>query len=672
MRQIVFAALVAATTSIAQAAEGEIKGEQVAYPASFFAPFAPQTALDMVERLPGFTIESGAEVRGFGGAAGNVLIDGRRPSSKSGNLADALSRVPASQVAEIVLIRGADTGEAQGQSLVANVIRSGDTDAGTWELTVERAGDGKVYPQGAATYSTALGPWSADFKANGYFEHIPQRSTRMLTDGTGGLIATRRDHRPYEYMEATASMEARRALGGGELRLTANAGAWEFDLDLDSRIFDGRAPGGPADAAQIYVLDESGWDGEFGADYSKSLNDNWTWTSLALVSGHVFIQRQSDEVQRPVGSVVDPLLIRLVERPLEALARTSFARAGAVVRPEFSIEAAYNRLDTKLFIIDGGAEERAAALIEELRGEARASLGWTIDPSWTLDTALAAELSQIAVSGASEEKQTLFFLKPSVTLAWTVSDRLQFRLTADHSVGQLDFSDFAASADSEADRETSGNPALEPDRTTRLSLSADWRFGDGGALTAELFHDWRQDALEFLLTPDGGEAIGNAGNASLWGLKGSLTVPLNDVLKGLTFKADFEVLETGIDDPITGERRRLSDDDREDSYYVAELRRDDAATGFAYGVSYEHGFHWTAWYTDQTDRLDTRGQWNAFVETTRIEGLKIRLESRSLTGERYRRSRAFYSPDRSGALDASEYREAKRGAFVKLTVSGSF
>ena len=672
MRERMFAALVAAMTGLAQAADGEIKGEQVAYPASFFVQFAPQTALDMVERLPGFSIDSGADVRGFGGAAGNVLIDGRRPSSKSGGLSDALSRIPASQVKEIVLIRGAETGEAQGQSLVANVIRSGETDAGSWELAAERSGDGKVYPQGSLSYSTTLGSWSADFKANAFLEQVPSHTRRHRTDGSGALVATRVDDRPTQYTESYASMEARRALGGGTLRLNAKGGAWEFDFDLDSRIFDGRAPDGAADAVQIYGLGESGWDGELGADYSRTLPDSWTWTSLALASGHVFIQRQNDRIERPVGSAADPLSIRLVERPLEALARTSFARAGAVVRPEFSVETAYNRLDTRLFISEGGVENSAAALIEEIRGEARASLGWTIDPSWTLDSALAAELSQISVTGASDQSQTLFFLKPSVTLAWTVNDRLQLRLKADHSVGQLDFSDFAASADSEAGRETSGNPSLKPDRTTRLSLSADWRFGSGGALTAEIFHDWRQDALEFLLTPDGGEAIGNAGNATLWGLKGSLTLPLNDVLKGLTFKADFEVLETGIIDPLTGEDRRLSNDDREDPFYTAELRRDDAATGFAYGVSYEHGFHWTAWYTDQTDRLDFRGQWNAFIETTRIEGLKIRLESRSLTGERFRRSRQFFAPDRTGALEGMELREAERGAFVKLTVTGSF
>src|SRR4051794_26927061 len=70
----------------------------IAYPAAFFAEAQPNTAFDMIDRLPGFTFDSGDEVRGFGGAAGNVLIDGERPTSKSDNLENILRRVPAAQV----------------------------------------------------------------------------------------------------------------------------------------------------------------------------------------------------------------------------------------------------------------------------------------------------------------------------------------------------------------------------------------------------------------------------------------------------------------------------------------------------------------------------------------------------------------------------------------------
>ncbi|HZG45093.1 MAG TPA: TonB-dependent receptor, partial [Allosphingosinicella sp.] len=55
-----------------------------AYDAAFFAQFAPRTALDIARRVPGFTLDLGnTDTRGFAGAAGNVVINGARPSSKA-------------------------------------------------------------------------------------------------------------------------------------------------------------------------------------------------------------------------------------------------------------------------------------------------------------------------------------------------------------------------------------------------------------------------------------------------------------------------------------------------------------------------------------------------------------------------------------------------------------
>src|SRR5665213_449610 len=76
------------------------------YPPEFFAAAQPTTALDMVVLLPGFTFDRGDTVRGFGGAAGNVLIDGARPASKDDGLAQVLRRVPARSVLRIDVIRG--------------------------------------------------------------------------------------------------------------------------------------------------------------------------------------------------------------------------------------------------------------------------------------------------------------------------------------------------------------------------------------------------------------------------------------------------------------------------------------------------------------------------------------------------------------------------------------
>src|SRR5262245_43817545 len=76
---------------------------------SFFSRYNPVTAFDMVRQLPGFTVINGDVLRGFGATAGNVLIDGQRPSTKT-LLTDELARISASSVARIELISAAAAG----------------------------------------------------------------------------------------------------------------------------------------------------------------------------------------------------------------------------------------------------------------------------------------------------------------------------------------------------------------------------------------------------------------------------------------------------------------------------------------------------------------------------------------------------------------------------------
>ena len=94
-----------------------------AFDPAFFARFNPVTADDMVRQLPGFTLDEGADLRGFGATAGNVLIDGQRPSSKT-SIKDELSRIAARDVLRVELIRASAAGDLdiRGYTEVANVV----------------------------------------------------------------------------------------------------------------------------------------------------------------------------------------------------------------------------------------------------------------------------------------------------------------------------------------------------------------------------------------------------------------------------------------------------------------------------------------------------------------------------------------------------------------------
>jgi len=62
-------------------------------------------------------------VRGYEGAAGNVLVDGQRPAAKTDTLDAILRRIPTSSVSHIEIIRGGASGvDMQGRSVLANVV----------------------------------------------------------------------------------------------------------------------------------------------------------------------------------------------------------------------------------------------------------------------------------------------------------------------------------------------------------------------------------------------------------------------------------------------------------------------------------------------------------------------------------------------------------------------
>ena len=75
----------------APAADAAQQGILVFTP-DFFADQRPNTALDMVGRVPGFSVQDGDGSRGFEGAVGNILINGSRPASKNDTGSSVLSR----------------------------------------------------------------------------------------------------------------------------------------------------------------------------------------------------------------------------------------------------------------------------------------------------------------------------------------------------------------------------------------------------------------------------------------------------------------------------------------------------------------------------------------------------------------------------------------------------
>ncbi len=194
------------------------------YDGAFFAAARPSDAKAMIDRIPGFAFDGGGSVRGLSGAAGNVLIDGRRPASKSDSLSDVLARIPADQVIRIDVIRGGAPGiDMQRKPVVANVVRDprgGISGTVTFsdQLTV---GDDRNEAEVAADLAARLG--AHVFEAAASYERGDsqerRRTHRVRTAGDGRPLTDSQitSVKPGEEIVGSAAYET--ALPVGDVRL---------------------------------------------------------------------------------------------------------------------------------------------------------------------------------------------------------------------------------------------------------------------------------------------------------------------------------------------------------------------------------------------------------------------------------------------------------------------
>ncbi len=650
------------------------------YPRDFFDRFNPQTARDIIDLLPGFTVDGGDDVRGFGGSAGNVLIDGERPSSKIGGIEDALRRIPATQVDRIQVIRGsAGATEAAGQSVVANVIRLrvGST-AGSWEVELERAADGTAYPSGELTIARTVGAWETSTKVNAFWERFPLDGPRLQSGQDGELVSSQLEDRPSTLTEAFVSSEGERPAGAGTLRLTGRFGRSAFLSETERLGFDSGLPNNSPDERFFIDFESVFYEGELGVDWTRPLPQDWSFKVLSLSSFQNLDQEQLVSTQRPLGERVSGSTFLRRQDSVETLVRAAWLKGGdRRLKPEFGGELTLNRLDSGLSLETRNGDAAmeidlpaANVLVEELRGEAFASLIWNAASKLSVETGLSVEASRIRVSGDASNKQSFVFVKPFATLIHDPMAGLQFRLGARRSVGQLNFSDFAASASAADDRLLGGNPELGPDQSTRASFTMDWRSAVRGALNVELFHEWRDDVVEQLVLPSGIFGSTNAGDGRVWGVTANASLILSPLIPGGLIELEADVRDSSFDDPLTGRNRVLSG--VASPTILTELRQDLTDKRFAWGVSYRAARDDRFFFADEESFSQTSDQWAAFVETTRFRAIRATLSVRNIDARNFFRERRFFSPDRSGEFSGSETIDRDRGLFATLTLTGRF
>ena len=140
-------------------------GAVLRYGPDYFTAQTAITARDLLRTIPGaaniippnFAFLN-ADKRGFGSEGDQVLINGKRQSGKSNNIAEELERIQASQVAYIDVIRGTAEGlDVRSEGLIVNIVLKEDAgSSGSWQAHMWTGGRGEWTPDAMVSYSDTI------------------------------------------------------------------------------------------------------------------------------------------------------------------------------------------------------------------------------------------------------------------------------------------------------------------------------------------------------------------------------------------------------------------------------------------------------------------------------------------------------------------------------------
>lgn len=534
----------------------EDKDSVLTYKPDFFADQRPNTAYDMIGRLPGFSFINGNSARGFAGTAGNVLIDGERPTSKSDDLQSILQRIPASDVDHIDVIRGGAQGiDMHGQTVIANVVRrKGTSTQWVLDLSENVFQDGHTVPGASLNFTQHSGDTTLEASASRYssFDDSVGYGFHKTTDLTTGKVKVQ-----------TAHTSGQGSGGGftGAATFPLWDGTFKANLALQDSPFHSTSTYFGTNNWRYVTDDNVGRNAELGLHWNGNFG-RWENESLVLQrfgfskDVNALHQRNDDEIFTSSSTTG------------ESIARQTFRYHWSdALTLETGAEAAYNFLDGDTAFNLNGVQQvlpDAKAHVDEKRGEVFGLGTWKISPEWLLEVGTRFEYSTIAEkSDTTRMSRSFFYPKPRAVLTWSPTSSDQVRVRYERVVGQLDFGNFIATSNLGGSGVSSGNSDLRPDQRTQYEISYEHHFWEKGAFTLQFIHEQIKDVVDLVKVqaPDGTffNAPGNIGEGRNDQINLELSLPLDFI--GITngrLKATTDFQLSSVRDPVTGQDRVIT------------------------------------------------------------------------------------------------------------------
>lgn len=692
-------ALAQAPTPVSQAAS-----QAQVYEPVYFARFAPKTAADMVQNIPGFAInEVDEDERGFGQAKQNVLINGRRVSGKSNDAKTALERITVESVLRVEIVDGATLNIPGLSGQVANVIARVDALSGNWHVKPEfRENLQPSWYNGtlSANGKTEDGwSWSASLSNREY--HNGHDGPGVIKDGAGHTLDVRREGFNGAGEEPTlAATLTHESLDGAIANMNLSLGTENFAGREDSF----RDPVNGPPEIRFVGIGEDAKTAELGADYEFDLGPG----RLKLIGLHTYEEDgelATVEFYESAGAFTSGERVLADSETSESILRGEYGFAALGGEMQWALEGAFNRLELATglgerqtdgsYMLDPLPEGTAS--VEERRAETNISYSRKLNDQWSLQSSVGIEYSELGVeygqlppSGAQPPPGEYVRAKGFLALVWRVDDALDISFKGERKVGQLDFGDFLFSRDAQADTNSAGNVELVPEQSWIFSSEINKKLGPWGGVKLAGEYHLIEDVVDLVpIGEDGrqvttvadirGQGVGNIDEAWASSITASGTIKFDPIgAHGLQWEFSVRYRDSGLDDPLTGQRREISDYPKITT--TTSLRWDIPNTSWALVAGLEEFQNYANYRLDEVSWQWTAPTTNFFsIENKNVYGMTVNLQVVNLndTSENFRREVYEASGPNTPRLRTnprafSEERHRTFGPIVRLTMSGTF
>lgn len=664
----------------ASAQEADERGVLIFKP-EYFANFQPVTALDIVGRVPGFALDEGSSVRGFGGAAGNVLIDGERPSTKSEGLSDILLRIPAGSVDHIELIRGGVSGyDLQGQAIVVNVVRSNKK---RFDVTASVSGrvfdDGRVAGGGdiAGTFrATPNTIWDGKISLFRQLESFNAFETRQRPIGRLEQTSVETTFDPYRDINGNIGIE-HKFPDKSVLHARITAESEHFGSAFFSTLLDGQSiPVGN----EIAPFDFFSRNYEGSVDYERKLSKTLSAKIVALqsttrssnISGFTaFSNGAFDNASRFIDNSLSG----------ESVLRLNFTwKPHEKLTIETGGEGAYNFRDSATqFALDNDGTglvpiplPNSNVRVEESRGETYFTATLVQSKKLTLEGGFRAEFSNISQGGETALSRFFFFPKPSAQVTYSPGKGRQWRFSTSRDVGQLDFGDFVSSADLTDAQVNAGNANLAPTAAWVFDGNFEQRWKEKNSINLSFEYRLVNDVTDLIPIDNRFDAVGNIGTGRRFQARINTFLLLDFIgLHGATFEGTGRFRFSRVRDPVTDEFRRVSFE--EFFQLETELRQDLRKLKSTFGGTVFWNTPSRFYRIDQIVRRVQTPYVEVFWDYKKIKNTSIRFVVTNLVDTSNPRERLFFDGTRASQIPVRlDRRESRSGPFGIVRIRRTF